>query len=80
MEAFGEPTTEPIDWPWTDLTPADFEPGTEFGLPHAILPRDQVALLTELPSGGQLAIPVTHDGAPWLIGVRPMLPDEAPAG
>lgn len=80
LEVFGEPGTEVVDWPWADVTPDDFESVEEFGFPIAILPADQVAELTDVPSGGHPGIFVDYDGTLWQLGVRPLLPEEEPAG
>lgn len=69
-----------VDWPWDDVTLADFPAGDEPGR-VAVLTRDQVELLTEVPNGGQAGILVnTPNGeAVVSIGLRPLLPDEAAA-
>jgi len=69
-----------VDWPWEDLTLADFPTGDEPGRVK-VLTRDQVALLTDVPNGGQTGIPVnTPDGESVVsFGLRPLLPDEEAA-
>jgi hypothetical protein len=70
MGEFGE-------WPWADLTIEDFASADADWQRRAVLFRDQVALLTEVPSGGIASIMVEDpDGGLWTVGVRPLLPDE----
>jgi hypothetical protein len=76
MEAFDQPVGEPVAWPWEHIVPTDFAPVGEFGLPQAVLSAADVALLVEVPSGGHQGIAVTYEGADWLLGIRPLLPDE----
>lgn len=80
MESFGEQPAEPLEWPWDDVTPDDFAPTDEFTFPVAILTADDVAELTDVPSGGHPGIAVDYEGTTWMLGVRPLLPDEEPAG
>lgn len=80
MESFGEPAAEPREWPWENITPGDFAAVEEFGQPQAILTAEEVALLTDVPSGGHPDLAVDYEGTLWLLSVRPLLPDEAPAG
>jgi hypothetical protein len=80
LETFGEPVGQPIEWPWDDITPASFAAEGEFDRPVAIVSAAQAADLVDLPSGGHPGIAVTHDGTDWLLAVRPLLPDEVPAG
>jgi hypothetical protein len=68
-----------IDWPWTDLTPADFAPLPDN--PSAIvagLSPDQVASVTPTPSGGLIGVAVrSPDGATvYDLALRPLLPGE----
>lgn len=77
LDGFGQPALEPIAWPWDDLTPDDFPMAEEPGNRNKIMTREQVALLTEVPSGGQVSIWVlAPDGTVASFGVRPLLPDE----
>jgi hypothetical protein len=80
MESFGELPTEPVEWPWQHITPDDFAAVEEFGQPQAILPAEDVALLTDVPSGGHPDLAVDYEGTLWLLSVRPLLPDETPEG
>ncbi|HUG46816.1 MAG TPA: hypothetical protein VMP67_00205 [Candidatus Limnocylindria bacterium] len=80
LEGFGQPVGEPVEWPWDDFTPDDFVATEEFNRPQAIMTAEDVALVTEVPSGGHPGIAVDYEGTVWLVGVRPLLPDEEPAG
>lgn len=78
-QAGAEPQTQPIDWPWKDLTPADFVKGDEPGAVK-MLTREQTSKLIDVPNGGQMSIWVkAPDGSVVEFGVRPLLPDEAAA-
>jgi hypothetical protein len=80
MQGFGEPVADALDWPWDDLTPADFPAGDEPG-GIAILDSEHVAELLEVPNGGHTGVWVTDpDGNIVQMGVRPLLPDENPEG
>ncbi|CAN5670004.1 hypothetical protein BH23CHL7_BH23CHL7_13250 [soil metagenome] len=71
---------DPADWPWTDVALADFESADADWQRRAVLTREQVALVTEVPSGGVASILVEDpDGKVWTVGVRPLLPDEIAA-
>jgi hypothetical protein len=76
MEAFGQPVGQPVPWPWEHIVPTDFEPVGEFGLPQAVVSAADVAQLIDVPTGGHQGIAVTYEGADWLLGIRPLLPDE----
>jgi hypothetical protein len=77
LEAWDE-APDARDWPWQHISPDDFAPAGEFGPPVAILSADDVAAITDVPSGGHPGVAVVHNGTQWLLGVRPLLPDEAP--
>jgi hypothetical protein len=77
--AMGEPTGEPIAWPWDDLTPDDFPAGDEPG-GSKVLDAEHVAELVEVPSGGNQSVWVEgEDGTLYSFAIRPLLPDEAAA-
>jgi hypothetical protein len=80
QEGFGEPVGTAVDWPWDDLTTADFPAGDEPG-GIAILDKAHVEKLLETPNGGHIGV-WAHDPDGNLIqlGVRPLLPDEEPEG
>ena len=79
LQGMGEPTGEPIAWPWDDLTPADFPAGDEPGGTQ-VLDAEQVAELVEVPSGGSMGVWVeTPNGELVSFAIRPLLPDEAAA-
>ena len=74
-EAFGDgPITE---WPWEDLDPADFQaPPETFGHLAALSP-EQVALITDEPTGGIMGMVLeADDGTLHSLSVRPLLPGE----
>jgi hypothetical protein len=76
FEGFGEPTAEPLDWPWDDLSVEDFPRGDEPGAIR-MMTRDEVAELVEVPNGGAQAIWVTTpDDMLVQFAARPLLPDE----
>ena len=80
----GMAAPDTVEWPWTDLTVKDFKPdGDPNGLrsPHATLTKDQVAALgiTEF-DGGFFGTPIKgSDGKPYILAVRPILPDDPDA-
>jgi hypothetical protein len=70
----------PITWPWADVRWEDFTPEDQGFRLVAVLTREQVALITEVPSGGQTGFIVeAPNDKLWSIGVRPLLPDEIAA-
>jgi hypothetical protein len=72
---------EPMSWPWDDVTLDDFVAEGDGFRRDAFLSRDQVALVTAVPSGGQAGIIVEDPaGGLWSLGWRPLLPDEIAAG
>lgn len=72
---------EATEWPWTDVAVEDFKAADADAFWRAaVLTREQVALLIEVPSGGTVGILVeAPDGKVWSVGVRPLLPDELAA-
>jgi len=73
----GQPQGQGIDWPWSDLTPADFVAGGDTGPREAVLTPAQAKLLSLTPQGGLFATPVFGpDRVPYSIALRPLLPDE----
>jgi hypothetical protein len=80
MEGFGEPAGQVLDWPWDDLTVADWPNAEEPDGRIAFLDADHVAKLMEVPNGGHVGIWVeAPDGTNVQFGVRPLLPDEIEA-
>ena len=69
---------EAMDWPWTDVTLDDFVgEGDSSWRRDAHLTREQVAQVTDVPSGGQMGLFVEdEDGMLWSLALRPLLPDE----
>lgn len=77
MEGFGEPVGEVLDWPWDDLTVADWPKGDEPDGRIAFLTPEQVGKLTDVPNGGHVGVWVrTPDDTLVQMGIRPLLPDE----
>jgi hypothetical protein len=77
---FAEGPAQP--WPWTTFGPADFAiaaDGSGFGFPTRALTLDEVAQLGVAdPAGGVSGIPLAApDGTVYVLGIRPLLPDEA---
>lgn len=77
---FAEGPAQP--WPWTAFGPDDFAVdgnATGFGFPTRALTLDEVADLgAEDPAGGVSGIPLAApDGTVYVLGIRPLLPDEA---
>ena len=77
---FAEGPAQP--WPWTEFGPDDFATtgdGTGFGFPTRALTLDEVAALgIDDPAGGVSGIPLAGpDGTVYVLGIRPLLPDEA---
>lgn len=80
MEGFGEPVGQVRDWPWDDLTVADWPDAEEPDGRVAFLDADHIAQLIEVPNGGHFGIWVTTpDGTNVQFGIRPLLPDEIEA-
>jgi hypothetical protein len=82
LAAQGEPVVPPLDWPWPDLTPADFKTVGDDNRPKANLDKAHVAKLETVPSGGRSGLYVkTTDGVEQLysVGIRPLFPDELAA-
>ena len=77
-EAMGaEPMSEPVDWPWADITPSDFPRGDEPGGVQ-VMTRDEVSALVEVPNGGALGLwATTPDDELVHFALRPLLPEEA---
>ena len=78
-----EGNTEPAaPWPFTDVAPTDFVVDVHDFTSVAVLTPEQVAEVTEVPSGGIAGLLYTTlDGVRTNLAVRPMLPSEqAPTG
>lgn len=73
-----------VEWPWSDLTVADFKPSADpngLQFPHATLTMEQVAALGIKDfEGGLFGTPLKgSDGKPYILAVRPILPDDPEA-
>jgi hypothetical protein len=81
IEGMGDPVGPVRDWPWDDLTVADWpanpdEPDSRI----AFLDAAHVAKLTEVPNGGHFGVWVkTPDDKKVQFAIRPLLPDEIEA-
>jgi hypothetical protein len=79
-EGFGEPVAQPIEWPWDDLTVADWPDAEEPDGRIAFLDAEHVGKLTDVPNGGHIGVWVTTpDGTNVQFSIRPLLPDEVEA-
>ncbi|MEP7378283.1 MAG: hypothetical protein ABI725_01835 [Chloroflexota bacterium] len=77
---FGQPGVQPKDWPWDDLTPADWPSAEEPDSRVKMLDSAHVAKLLDVPNGGHIGVWVKEpDGTLVQFGVRPLLPDEIDA-
>ena len=66
-----------VDWPWTDLTPADFKSGeNEFFKTRSMTPAEVDALGIARITGGMTGVAVQSEGQVYTFSLRPLLPDE----
>jgi hypothetical protein len=74
-----EGATDPkVAWPWSDVTLEDFVAPEGNVARYAPLTPEQVALVTDVPSGGITNIRLTPpDGSDWFLAIRPLLPEES---
>ena len=71
---------EAVAWPWPDLTVDDFPVEGDGFRRVAVLSRELVAMVVEVPTGGVGSIVVeAPNDVLWTIGIRPLLPNEIPA-
>lgn len=80
----GSGVVEPgaIQWPWTDIAPADFAPDADpngLQFPHRTMTPDEVAALgiTGYEGGLQNVTLIAADDTTHTFSLRPLLPDEA---
>jgi hypothetical protein len=67
-----------IDWPWTEVAPADFVAGgNEFLMTHTLTPAQMGALKVPAVQGGMLGLNLRNGGTMYSLALRPLLPDEA---
>lgn len=69
------------DWPWTDLTVADFKPDADpngLQFPHKTLTTEEVALLDvkDFEGGFNGLVIRGTDNKPYTLALRPLLPDD----
>ena len=81
FEAPGIEAADVRNWPWPDLTPADFTPdadpnGNQF--PHRKMTAAEIDLLkvTDYQGGFQNLVLIDPDGKPYTFSLRPLLPGE----
>ena len=84
VDGGGMAAPDMVDWPWSDLTVKDFKPDADpngLQFPHATLTPEQVAALgIKSVEGGFFGTPVKgSDGKPYILAVRPILPDDPDA-
>ncbi len=66
-----------MDWPWTDLTPADFASGeNEFFKSRALTSAEVDELGIEGIAGGMIGVATQFEGKVYTLSLRPLLPDE----
>jgi hypothetical protein len=76
------PQVPPIDWPWPDLTPADFKltDNVNNARNFGNLDKDHVSKLEKTPTGGRSGLYVkASDGTVYSVAIRPLFPDELAA-
>jgi hypothetical protein len=67
-----------VDWPWTDVAPADFTSGAnEFLMTHRLTPAQVAALNIPTVQGGMVGLNLKQGDALYSLALRPLLPDEA---
>ena len=68
------------EWPWPDLTVDDFAVEGDGFQRVAVVSRELVGMVVEVPTGGVGSIVVeAPNDMLWSIGIRPLLPNEFPA-
>ncbi len=82
FEAPGIEAPDVRNWPWPDLTPADFTPdadpnGVQF--PHRVMTPAEIDLLriNDYQGGFQNLVLMDPDGKPYTFSLRPLLPGES---
>ena len=66
-----------VDWPWTDVKPADFTTGAnEFLMTDTLTPAEIAALNIPQVEGGMLGLNLQKDNILYSLAIRPLLPDE----
>ena len=66
-----------MEWPWTDLTPADFASGeNEFFKTRALTSAEVDELGIEGITGGMIGVATQFERKVYTLSLRPLLPDE----
>jgi hypothetical protein len=75
------PQLPPKDWPWADLTVADFKQTDQSSRNYANLDKAHVSKVETVPTGGRSGLYVTTKDVIQLyqVGIRPLFPDELAA-
>ncbi len=79
VEGMGQPVGAALDWPWDDLTPADWPKNPDEPMNSVkMLDKEHVAKLLDVPNGGHIGVWVTEPDGTTVVqfGIRPLLPDE----
>jgi hypothetical protein len=84
VDGNGMAAPDVVAWPWSDLTVKDFKPDADpngLQFPHATLTPQQVAALgIRNAEGGFFGTPIKgSDSKPYILAVRPILPDDPDA-
>jgi len=76
------PQNPAVDWPWADLTPADFKTTADDSRPTENLDKAHVSAVESVPTGGRTFIYVKAPGTGaqlYTVGIRPLFPDDLKA-
>jgi len=81
IETGGFPGEAPIEWPWDDITPADFKGDVAIGEPlKRVMTTEELAVLgIDGIQGGFQGLTIIDPDDPaksYSLGTRPLLPDE----
>jgi hypothetical protein len=72
-----QPAGPVVDWPWPNLTPADFKSGeNEFFKTRDMTPAEVESLGIKDVTGGLIGVSVGSAGKVYTFSLRPLLPDE----
>jgi hypothetical protein len=72
-----QPMGPVMDWPWADVTPADFASGeNEFFKTRTVTAAEVDELGIEGIGGGMIGVATQFEGKVYTLSLRPLLPDE----